>query len=142
MAEITREGRVYQKAVARLADDWSAIDEVTLKALQPLAKATLAGEAGAREALAQAAQARAEELRSHKRVNPQTEALRLLWGWLRVIFNGATDHLKGRITTDEAWRRCRQFALEVFTVAAVDHADFQAHPERLTEYLGTDVSPL
>ena len=98
-ADLTRDNRVYQKAVARLADDRSAVDEVTLRALQPLAKATLAGEAGARQALAQAAHARAEELRSHKRVNPQTESLRLFCGWLRVIFNGATDHLKGRMTT-------------------------------------------
>jgi hypothetical protein len=30
--------------------------------------------------------------------------------------------------------------MEVFTIAGIDHADFEAHPERLTEYLGTDVS--
>jgi hypothetical protein len=30
--------------------------------------------------------------------------------------------------------------MEVFTIAGIDHADFDAHPERLTKYLGTDVS--
>jgi hypothetical protein len=141
LAELTRKGRAYKKAVARFANDRSAVDDITLKALQPLARATLAGQCGAKAALTQAAHARAEELRAHKRVNPRTESLRLFCGWLRVIFNGATDHLKGRVTTDDAWHKCRQFALEVFTVAGIDHADFDAHPERLTEYLGTDVSP-
>ena len=143
LAELGRKGRAYQKAVARLADDCSAVDDVTLKKVQSLARAVLAGDSGARGALAQAADARAEELRRYyKRVHPPTESLRLFCGWLRVIFNSATDHLKGQVTTDEAWRRCREFALEVFTVAGIDTADFHAHPERLTEYLGTDVTPL
>jgi hypothetical protein len=141
LAELTWKGRTYEKAVAAFADDHSAVDDITLKTLQPLARATLAGQSDAQAALARAAHARAEELRAHKRVNPRTESLRLFCGWLRVIFNSATDHLKGRVTTDEAWRRCRQFALEVFTIAGIDHADFDAHPERLTEYLGTDVNP-
>jgi hypothetical protein len=140
LAAVSRKGRAYKKAVARLANDRSAVDDVTLTRLQPLGRATLAGQPGAEAALAQAAHARAQELRTHKRVNPRTESLRLFSGWLRVIFNGATDHLKGRVTTDEAWRLCRQFALDVFVVAGIDHADFDAHPQRLTEYLGTDVS--
>ena len=130
LAELTRKDRAYEKAVARLADDRSAVDDITLKTLQPLARATLAGQSGARAAFARAAHARAKELSVHKRVNPRTESLRLFCGWLRVIFNGATDHLKGRVTPDEAWHQCRQFALEVFTVAGIDHADFTAHPER------------
>jgi hypothetical protein len=142
LAELERTGKAFERAVARLADDHSAVDEMTLKALQPLAKATMVGESGARAALVQAAHARAEELRSHKRVNPRTEALRLFCGWLRVIFNGTTDHLKGRVTIEHAWRQCRLFAMEVFRVAGIDVADFEAHPERLTEYLQTDVSPL
>ena len=144
LAELSRKGRAYKKAVARFADNRSGVDDMTLKALQPLAKATLAGATGAQAALAQAAHVRAQELRAHKRVNPRTESLRLFCGWLRVIFNGATDHLRlrGRVSTDEAWRVCREFALEVFTISGIDHADFDAHPERLTEYLGTDVGPL
>ena len=140
LAELSRKGRAYKKAVERFADDRSAVDDVTLKALKPLAKATLAGESGAATALAQAAHARAQELRAHKRVNPRTESLRLFCGWLRMIFNVATDHLKGRVSTDEAWRVCREFALEVLAIGGIDHADFDAHTERLTEYLGTDVS--
>jgi hypothetical protein len=140
LAELTRKkGRAYERAVARLADDHSAVDDVTLKLLKALAKATLAGQPGAKEALAVAAGARADELRALKRIDPRTEALRLFCGWLRVIFNSATVHLKGHITTEEAWRRCRRFALEVFTVAGIDHGDFGTHPARLTEYLGTEV---
>jgi hypothetical protein len=140
LGALSQKGRAHKKAVARLADDRSAVDDVTLRALQPLARATLAGQPGAAAALAQAAHARAEELRADKRVDPKTESLRLFCGWLRVIFNGASDHLKGRVTSDEAWRLCRRFALDVFAVAGIDHADFDAHPGRLTEYLGTDVS--
>jgi hypothetical protein len=66
--------------------------------------------------------------------------MRFFCGQLRLIFNHCTDHLKGRITQEEAWHHCRQFALAVFSAAGIIHADFDAHPERLTEYLGTDVS--
>jgi hypothetical protein len=61
---------------------------------------------------------------------------------LRVIFNVATPQFRQSITIDEAWHYCRRFAMEVFITAGIDHADFVAHPERLTEYLGTDVSPV
>src|SRR5205823_14828129 len=44
LAELTRKGRTYEKAVARLVDDHSAVDDITLKTLQPLASATLAGQ--------------------------------------------------------------------------------------------------
>jgi hypothetical protein len=30
--------------------------------------------------------------------------------------------------------------MEVFTIAGIDHGDFDAHPERLTAYVGTDVT--
>ena len=80
-----------------------------------------------------------EELRAHRRVAPPTESLRFFCGVLRLIFNqSGSPALRGSL--DESWQRCRKFAMEVFTVAGIDHADFDAHPERLTEYLGTDVS--
>jgi hypothetical protein len=65
LAELSRKGRTYKKAVARLADDRSAVDDVTLRVLQPLARAVLEGQHGAEVALAQGARARAEELRGH-----------------------------------------------------------------------------
>jgi len=76
----------------------------------------------------------------HPRVSASTEAMRLFCGELRQIFNDCTPHLRSRITPEEAWHRCRRFALEVFSAAGITHADFDAHPERLTEYLKTDVS--
>jgi hypothetical protein len=30
--------------------------------------------------------------------------------------------------------------MEMFAIAGIDHANFDSHPERLTEYLGTDVT--
>jgi hypothetical protein len=141
LRELEKTGHSYRKAVARLADDRTGVDYVTHNALQPLAKAVLESQPGATEALASAARERIKELGQHLRVEPATESLRHFCGWLRVIFNAATPHLRQSITTDEAWRNCRSFAMEVFSAAGIEHPDFVAHPERLTEYLGTDVSP-
>jgi hypothetical protein len=137
-SEIGKKGRRYRRAVERLADDRSGVDYATLAAMQPLAKAVLANCPGAREALARAAGARAEELREHKRVDPRKESL-LFCGILRLIFNDAAAPVL-RSTVNDGWRHCRQFAMEVFAIAGIDHANFDAHPERLTEYLGTDVT--
>jgi hypothetical protein len=137
--ELNKSGRGYQKAVARLADDRSGVDYTTHYALQDLAKAVVRQEQGARAALNQAASARAEQLRQHKRVNTATESLRFFCGVLRLIFNNAASSTV-RGTLDQSWHSCRRFALEVFTTAGIEHADFVAHPERLTEYLGTDVT--
>jgi hypothetical protein len=132
--------RARKESLALLADDRAAVDYTTINILQPLAKAVLAGQPGANEALRQAAQSRTEELTPHPRVLTSVEPMRLFCGVLRLIFNESAAHLKGRITDEEAWHRCRRFATELFTAAGIDHADFDAHPERLTEYLGTDVS--
>jgi hypothetical protein len=136
LAELKKKGRQYDKVVARLADDRSGIDYVTHDTLQPLAKAVLANAPNAQEALAQAAQGRMKELRLHKRILPRAEALRFFCGVLREIFR----HSASPAMAADAWHNCRRFALEVLTVGGFDHADFDAHPERLTEYLGTDVS--
>jgi hypothetical protein len=139
LGELTKAGRAYPKAVQRLADERSGVDYTTHQMLQPLAKAVLQDEPGSQEALAQAAAKRMEELREHKRVAPPTESLRFFCGILRLIFNrSGSPALQGSL--DDGWRQCRKFAMEVFTIAGIDHADFDAHPERLTEYLGTDVS--
>ena len=58
---------------------------------------------------------------------------------LRLIFNDAATPVL-RSTVDDGWRHCRQFAMEVFAIAGIDHANFDAHPERSTEYLGTEVN--
>jgi len=139
LGELSKSGPAYDKAVKRLADDRSGVDYTTHEMLQPLAKAVLEDETCSREMLARAAAKRAEELRAHKRIAPPTEALRFFCGVLRLIFNQSGSPALND-SFDESWRQCRRFALEVFTIAGMDHADFEAHPERLTEYLGTDVS--
>jgi hypothetical protein len=140
LRNLEKRGRARKEALALFADDRAAVDYTTHNALQPLVKAVPDGRDGANKALIRAAQSRAAELNIHPRVTTKTEPLRLFCGFLRIIFNSSTHHLKGQITDVEAWRRCRRFAIEIFTVAGINHADFDAHPERLTEYLGTDVS--
>jgi hypothetical protein len=139
LGELTKSSRAYKKAVQRLADERGGIDYTTHEILQPLSTPVLKDEPGSREALAQAAEKRIEELRAHERVAPPTESLRFFCGVLRLIFNqSGSPALSGSL--DESWQRCRKFAMEVFMIAGIDHADFDSHPERLTEYLGTDVS--
>jgi hypothetical protein len=138
LGELAKHGRAYEKAV-RLADERSGVDYTTHQMSQPLAEAVLKDEPGSREALAQGAAKRIEELRTHKRVAPPTESLRFFCGILRLIFNrSGSPALRGSF--DDGWPQRRKFAMEVFTIPGIDHADFEAHPERLTEYLGTDVS--
>jgi len=139
LAEIGKKGRRYRTAVERLADDRSGVDYTTHAAVQPLAKAVLANCPGAREALDRGAGARAAELSKHKRVDPRKESLRFFCGVLRLIFNDAAAPAL-RCTVEDGWRHCRLFAIGVFAIAGVDHANFDAHPERLTEYLRTDVT--
>lgn len=136
--ELKKKGTSYRNAVGRLADDRSGVDYTTHGILQPLAAAALGNEPGAREALVQAARARSEKLQKHERVETETEALRFFCGVLRIIFNHVSAP-ELRRTNKEGWRHCRQFAIEVFAIAEIPH-DFEAHPERLTKYLGTDVS--
>jgi hypothetical protein len=139
LGELSKSGRAYDKAVRRLADDRSGVDYITHEMLQPLAKAVLEGEPCSQDKLAQAAAKRAKELQAHKRIAPPTEALRFFCGVLRLIFiQSGSPALNDCL--DGSWHQCRRFAMEVFTIAGIDHADFEAHPERLTEYLGTDVS--
>jgi hypothetical protein len=127
-------GRGYKRAVRRMSDDASGVDDTTLAMLQPLAKAVLAGKPEATKLLSRAARARAAELQNHDRVSPRTESLRFFCGVLREIFKNWAEP-----APDEAWHRCGKFALEVLTIAGVETAKFIAHPERLKEYLGTDV---
>jgi hypothetical protein len=137
LAELKKKGTPYRKSVRRLADDRSGVDYTTHGILQPLAAAALGDESGAREALIQAACARSDELQKHEKIETKTETLRLLCGFLRLIFNHASAP-ELRQTNQESWRHCRRFAIEVFTIAGIPH-DFEAHPERLTKYLGTDI---
>jgi hypothetical protein len=136
--ELKKKNRSYKKAVARLADDRSAVDYTTHSVIQPLAKSVVQNAPGAKEALWHAAYVRIDELKQHERIETATESLRLFCGFLRMIFNKASAP-ELRRNAQEGWRHCRQFALEVFTIADIDHADFDAHPERLTKYLGTEM---
>jgi hypothetical protein len=138
LGELKKAGRAYDRAVRRLADERSGVDYTTHALLQPLAMAALAGEPGGQEKLSQAADLRAAELAQHPRVQTTKEPLRLFCGVLREIFVcAASPELKPPL--GNGWHHCRQFAMEIFVIAGIEPADFDAHPNRLTEYLGTDV---
>jgi hypothetical protein len=140
LQQLEKHGSARQEALELLANDRAGVDYTTHDRLQPLAKNALNGRSGADKALVRAAQERTHALRFHSRVSASTETLRLFCGILRCIFVSCIRHLAERITPKEAWHRCRRFALEVFSAAGISHPDFDAHPERLTEYLKTDVS--
>jgi len=140
LRNLEQRGRDREEALALLENDRAGADYTTLNILQPLTRAVREKRPGANEALAQAARNRAAELAGHPRVMTATEPLRFFCGVLRAIFNRSTAHLKEETTQEEAWHRCRRFAIEIFTAAGIDRADFTAHPERLTEYLATDVT--
>ena len=136
LGQLEKRGRAREDALNLFADDRADVDYTTHNIMQSLAKAVLDGRPGSNDALAQAARDRIAELADHPRVATSTEPLRHFCGILRVIF----FHVKGEIPEKEAWRRCRRFALAIFTAAGIDHADFGAHPQRLTEYLRTEVA--
>jgi hypothetical protein len=140
LQQLEKGGRAAEDSVALFADDRAAVDYTTHSLLQPLARAVQEGRPGSNEALMAAARNRVEELTNHPRVATSTEPMRFFCGVLRAIFNGSSAHPKDQISEKEVWQRCRRFALEILTAAGIAHADFDAHPERLTEYLGTDVS--
>jgi len=140
LQQLEKGRRAEQDAVALFADDRAAVDYTTHSLLQPLARAVQEKQPGSHEALVRAARNRAVELAEHPRVMTATEPLRFFCGVLRTIFNRSTAHLRRKITQEEAWHCCGRFAIEIFTAAGIDHADFDAHPERLTEYLATDVT--
>ena len=128
-------GRGYEKAVALLADHRSGVDYTTLDRLMPLAGAVIRGDLHARGLLDLAARKRATELRDHPRVDPATEALRWFCGRLRKIYDECAGPASPR-----TWAACGLFALAALSISGVEHADFESHPDRLKEYLGTDVS--
>jgi hypothetical protein len=138
--QLKKPSRAREESIKLLADDRAAVDYTTHDLLQPLAKAVLNRQVGADQALERKAQDLDTALASHPRVSTSAEPLRFFCGVLRLIFDHCTDHLRGRTTEQERWHRCRRFALEVFSTAGITHANFDAHPERLTEYLQTDVS--
>jgi hypothetical protein len=136
LIELTRPtGRGYNRAVRRMSEDSSGVDDTTLATLQPLAKAVLAGKAEATESLSRGSSCESCGIAEPRARFARTGSLRFFCGVLREIFRHWAEPAPG-----EAWHRCGKFALEVLTIGDVEHADFIAHPERLREYLGTDVS--
>jgi hypothetical protein len=132
--------RAQREAIEVLANAQSGVDSETHGLLYPLAKSVLAGDVSAKHLLLQIAEGQAAAIAAHPRVQTSSEPMRHFCGVLRVIFNECTRHPGWvGVGQDEAWRRCGQFALQIFAAAGIDHADFDAHPERLKEYLGTEV---
>lgn len=138
LRQLEKQGPRRREALELLANDRAGVDDATHDALQNLAKAVLVVEPTADVELMEAARRRILELEQHPRIVTALESLRYFCGVLRLIFLECTNaHANG--TAESRWHQCRQFTLAVFDAAGIAHADFDAHPERLTEYLGTKV---
>ena len=133
--EILAHGRTYEQAVQRIADDKSSVDCVTHDRLQALALAVMGGDVAARDGLDCAAREERGQLLRHRRITPKTEALHWFCVMLKLFFDEYAA--KGLERTPA---NSRVFALEALTIAGVNEPDFGTHPERLTEYMETDVT--
>jgi hypothetical protein len=142
LQQLEKKGRARRNAIELLSHDRAAVDDATLDAIQPLAKAVLADKTGtgqALEVLLRAARQREAELSQYPRIAPASEPFRTFCGVLRVIFlRYSTVHLNEPAET--AWHLCRCFAQAVCDAAQIEYHDFVIHPQRLTEFLKTDVT--
>jgi hypothetical protein len=68
LQNLEKRGRAYADALNLFADERSGVDDKTLSLLQPLAKATLQEQPGAKQALVTAARKRRAELAHHPRI--------------------------------------------------------------------------
>jgi hypothetical protein len=142
LQQLKKKGRPRRNAIELLSHDRAALDDATLAAIHPLAKAVLADKTGTGqtlEALLKAASQREAELSQHPRIAPAREPFRHFCGVLRVIFlRYSTVHLNE--PAEKAWHLCRCFAQAVFDAAQIEYHDLVIHPQRLTEFLKTDVT--
>jgi hypothetical protein len=141
LQQLKKKGRARRAALELLSHDRAAVDDATLDAIQPLAKAVLADNTGTGqtlEALLKVARQREAELSQHSRIAPAFEPFRHFCGFLRMIFlKYSTVHLNEPAET--AWYLCHCFAQAVFEAAEIERLDFLNHPARLTEYLKTNI---
>ena len=117
--------------LAPFTDENSWVDIETFGALNPIAKQCL----GVLRQLELVANAQVER-HAGRRVYPATECLWQFCGTLRLFFHRLAD--PALIKSPDATKHLRHFALAVFEAVGIDHADFDAHPERLDEMLRTD----
>lgn len=111
------------------------VDQETLARLRPFALAALNGGEAERQALIATVCQRAAELQDHLDTDPHVEALHYFCGIARLIFSAYTVP-----TMVRSLHNCRRFVLEMLAIAGVDCADFDASPDRLDQYLRTDMS--
>jgi hypothetical protein len=118
-------------ALTPFTDPVSWVDIETFSALNPIAKQCLR----ALRRLELVAKAQVER-HAGRRVYPETECLWQFCGTLRLFFHRFADPALTK--SPDATKHLRRFAFAVFEAAGIDHADYDAHPERLDEMLRTD----
>jgi hypothetical protein len=138
LARLVKKGRHFDDALHLFASDRSGVDSETHLLLRDLAQRTLEGDAEAESMLLDAARLREIQLASCKRWQPEIEILRHFVSALRAVFDGVT--VASEASEAAYWPRCRRFVREVMDSAGIETADFVAHPERLTEYLRTELT--
>jgi hypothetical protein len=129
ISDVQRIGKRLAKALARFTNEGSGVDGETFDVMRPYATDV----ATALTAFDLAAEEERKRLKAHSRIYADQECLRQLCAVLRMIcFHFAEPGMR---TGERARRHLRKFALEVFAIAAIDHADFGSHPERLDDLL-------
>jgi hypothetical protein len=129
ISDVQRIGKRLVKALARFTNEGSGVEGKTFDVMRPYATDV----ATALTAFDSAAEGERKRLKAHSRIYADQECLRQLCAMLRVIFfHFAEPRMR---TGERARRHLRKFALEVFAIGAIDHADFGSHPERLDDLL-------
>jgi hypothetical protein len=129
ISDVQRISKSLVKALARFTNERSGVDGETFDGMHPYATAVVT----TLTAFDLAAAEEKKRLKAHSRVYADQECLRQLCAGLRMLFFHFAE--PGMCAGETARGPLRQFALEVFTIAGIDHADFASHPERLDELL-------
>jgi hypothetical protein len=133
--EMQRANRKFLIALRPVIDENSCgVDDETFDALNRLATKCVA----ALERFGLAASAQIERL-SGRRVYPAAEHFSIFCGQLSLFFRRYTA--PALVTSPQAAKHLRDFALEVLNACEIEHSDYVTHPERLDEMLRTDVLP-
>jgi hypothetical protein len=134
LRDVHRAERNYLTRLRPFIDENSWIDNETFEALNRLAKKCVV----AVEQFNSAASAQTERL-GGRRVHPVTECLSAFCGNLRLYFQHYAA--PALVTSTQATKHLRDFALEVLNACEIEHSDYIIHPERLDEMLRTDALP-
>ena len=133
--QIKSQKKLFNEAMVLVTNERSGIDHYVFYQLNPLAKALINNEGGAKEHLEKAAYHLEKEYSVKDRVNPTSESFRAFCFIIRRVF----EVFGNPLCAQSAQRR--KFAMHILDLAEVEHT-FVEHPDRLDDYLNSEfISP-